>query len=577
MPFIGFFVNVLRIKEVAECANRNQKQSYSEFKLKTKLIKSTKPVTDRFLYHVTNLFSMGLNEDLLEELKKREYTEEQIERYFSLIKYVYIGQNIRNEGILQSDEKLKENKQIVDTLLKDGLIVEQKWYRLKLFLLSNQGIQVGETLIADEIRDKKEAIKSELENYPQLLVGFLVNHFVSYSLAFDLEDIEVFDWRDLILNDDRVKDRTLKIFDLLKENGLAIITNDYVSTRGGEKREKKYVICSEVRKLLQNFYSIGGLSSKDILDCKVAYIISENLQYSRKGDAFSISLDELKKTGDFNSAYSLLKDDLNKYQEGGFVNVTYNIEGDARIFIVNKDEFEEAITYSSNNKIDKLLGVSWETFEEEPEEELTYEQIIDKNKDIVLELIENKRRLYLLTAQLSHGKSMFNSNPNTELFGLKLIDPIYDENELRDFIINLHQLVIESSANKILRFIENKDLRKNKKQKNNEISPNEFFEIVDESDEEERKMFEDSREILNNIHNLRNHYSHLQDSIKIYESNLIFKKLIDIEVPTNEEEFSEIQTVLLEKTRDALDKLCEVFINVVRKRKSDMGDKTIYS
>lgn len=172
---------------------------------------------------------------------------------------------------------------------------------------------------------------------------------------------------------------------------------------------------------------------------------------------------------------------------------------------------------------------------------------------------------------------MFNSNPNTELFGLKLIDPIYDENELRDFIINLHQLVIESSANKILRFIENKDLRKNKKQKNNEISPNEFFEIVDESDEEERKMFEDSREILNNIHNLRNHYSHLQDSIKIYESNLIFKKLIDIEVPTNEEEFSEIQTVLLEKTRDALDKLCEVFINVVRKRKSDMGDKTIYS
>jgi len=80
---------------------------------------------------------MGLNEDILEELKKREYTEEQKERYFSLIKYVYIGQNIRNEGILQSDEKLKENKQIVDTLLKDGLIVEQKWYRLKLFVTTH--------------------------------------------------------------------------------------------------------------------------------------------------------------------------------------------------------------------------------------------------------------------------------------------------------------------------------------------------------------------------------------------------------------------------------------------------------
>jgi len=520
---------------------------------------------------------MGLNEDLFEELKKRGCTEEQKERYLSLIRYVYVGQNIRNEGILQSDEKLKENKQIVDTLLKDGLIVEQKWYRLELFSLSNQGIQLGETLIAEEIREKKELIKSELENYPQLLVGFLVNHFVSHSLAFDLEDIEVYDWRDLILTDDRVKDWTLKFFDLLKENGLAIITNDYVSTRGGEKREKKYVICSEVRKLLQNFYSIGGLSSKDILDCKVAYIILENIRYREKGDTFSISLDELKKTGDFNSAYSLLKYDLNKYQEGGLVTVSYNIDGDAIIFIVNKDEFEEEITYSYNNKIDKLLGVSRETFEEELEEELTYEQIIDKNKDIVLELIENKRRLYLLTAQLSHGKSMFNSNPNTELFGLKLIDPIYDENDLRDFIINLHQLVIESSANQILRFIKNEDFWNSKREENNKISPKEFIETVEEADEEQMKLFEDARGILNNLHNLRNHYSHLQDSIKFYESSMVFKKLIDIEFPTNEEEFSEIQTVLLEKTREALDNLCEVFKNVIRKRKSDMGDKTIYS
>jgi len=520
---------------------------------------------------------MGLNEDLLEELKKREYTEEQIERYFSLIKYVYIGQNIRNEGILQSDEKLKENKQIVETLLKDGIIVAQKWYKLELFLLSNQGIEVGEILIAGEINKKKEIIKSELEKYPQLLVGFIVNHLVSDSLAFDLEDTQVFDWRDLILNDTRVKNWILKFFNLLKENELAIITNDYVSTKGGEKREKKYVICSEVRKLLQNFYSIGGLSSKDILDCKVAYIISENLQYGEKGDAFSISLDELKKTGDFNSAYSLLKDDLNKYQEGGFVNVTYNIEGDARIFIVNKDEFEEAITYSSNNKIDKLLGVSWETFEEEPEEELTYEQIIDKNKDIVLELIENKRRLYLLTAQLSHGKSMFNSNPNTELFGLKLIDPIYDENGLRDFIINLHQLVIESSANQILKFIKNEDFWNSKREENNEISPKEFIEIVEEADEEKMQLFEDSREILNNLHNLRNHYSHLQDSKRFYESGMIFKKLINIAFPTTDEEFFEAQTVLLEKTKDALDNLCEVFINVTRNRKLKKGDKTIYS
>jgi hypothetical protein len=519
---------------------------------------------------------MGLNEDLLEELKKRKYTEEQKERYFSLIKYVYIGQNIRNEGILQSDEKLKENKQIVDTLLNDGLIVEQKWYRLELFLLSNQGIQVGETLIADEIRDKKEAIKSELENYPQLLVGFLVNHFVSYSLAFDIEDIEVFDWRDLILNDDRVKDWTLKFFDLLKENGLAIITDDYVSTRGGEKRGKRYVICSEVRKLLQNLYSIGGLSSQDIMDCKVAYILLEKIKYRQIGATFSVTLEELRKTGDFDLAHSLVKDKLNGYQEEGLINVRYNLEGDAIVSIVKKDEIEEENTYSCYNKIEKLLG--WEAiFDEKPEEELTYAEKIENNRDIVSDLIENKRRLYLLTAELSHGKSMFNSNPNTELFGLKVINPIENENELRDFIINLHQLVIESSANQILKFIKNEDFWNSKREENNEISPKEFIEIVEEADEEKMQLFEDSREILNNLHNLRNHYSHLQDSKRFYESGMIFKKLINIAFPTTDEEFFEAQTVLLEKTKDALDNLCEVFINVTRNRKLEKGDKTIYS
>ena len=490
---------------------------------------------------------MGLNEDLLEELKKREYTEEQKERYFSLIKYVYIGQNIRNEGILQSDEKLKENKQIVETLLKDGIIVAQKWYRLELFLLSNQGIEVGEILIAGEINKKKEIIKSELEKYPQLLVGFIVNHLVSDSLAFDLEDTQVFDWRDLILNDTRVKNWILKFFNLLKENELAIITDDYVSTRGGEKRGKRYVICSEVRKLLQNLYSIGGLGSKDIMDCKVAYILLEKIKYRQIGATFSVTLEELKKTGDFDSARNLVKDKLNEYREKGLINVRYNLEGDAIVSIVKKDEIEEENTYSCYNKIEKLLGWGG-IFEETPEEELTYTEKIEKNRDIVLDLIENKLRLYSLTAQLSHGKSMFNSNPNTELFGLKLIDPIEDENELRDFIINLHQLVIESSANQILKFIKNEDFWNSKREENNEISPKEFIEIVEEADEEKMQLFEDSREILNNLHNLRNHYSHLQDSKRFYESSIIFKKLINIAFPTTEEEFAETQTVLLEKT-----------------------------
>ena len=53
---------------------------------------------------------MGIIEDFSDDLRKRGCTNEQIKDYLSLIKYVYIGQNIRNEGILKTDKRFKEKK-----------------------------------------------------------------------------------------------------------------------------------------------------------------------------------------------------------------------------------------------------------------------------------------------------------------------------------------------------------------------------------------------------------------------------------------------------------------------------------
>lgn len=520
---------------------------------------------------------MGIKEDILNKLKNKNFTEEQINQYFFLIKYVYIGQNIRNEGILQSDENLKKNVEIIEILLKDGILTVQKWYNLDLFLLTNLGIQLGEILIYEEIKKEKKAIKKELEDFPQLLVGFLINHYISESLAFDLEEEYIFDWRYLILKNKRIKGYIRKFFDLLKQSGLAVITEDYVSTKGGKQIGKRFVICSEIRKFLQNLYLINGLSYSDLIECKVAYILQEKIEYSQREFVCFVSEEELRKTGNFDSAHAFIKNELDRYKREGLIkNLIYTLGGNVTFFIVKKDKIKEKVSYLYSEKIDKLLKID-ALFEEESREELNPEEDIQNNKKIVSELIENKVKLYRLIAQLSHGKSMFKSNPNTELFGLKLIDTICDEDELRNFIINLHQLVIESSANQILRFIENNDFWKSKKEEDNKISPKEFIDFVEETDEYKIKLFEDARDILNNLHNLRNHYSHLQDSKKFYESNIIFKKLINMSFPTTEKEFTETQAVLLERTKDALDNLCDIFTNVICKRKSDMSIKGVPS
>ena len=255
----------------------------------------------------------------------------------------------------------------------------------------------------------------------------------------------------------------------------------------------------------------------------------------------------------------------NLAEESIIKNLAYPLGGNVIFSIVKKAMMEGEISDLSETQIFKLLGP--EAIFGEIEEEDMEGGDIEYNRMLVTDLIENKVQLYRLIAQLSHGKSMFTSNPNTELYGLNLIEPIYGEKELKDFIVNLHQFIIECSAAQTLRFIARKDFRNIKRDDSSEISPKEFMELVEEIDDGKIKLYEEARDMLNNLHNLRNHYSHLQNAKRLYESSIIFKKLINMSFPTTEEEISKVQVVLLGKIRDALNNLCEVFANVLSKKK----------
>ena len=513
---------------------------------------------------------MGVKEDLITELKDGGLQKDKEKDILKLIKYIYIGQNIRNEGILQSDNFLKKNDKLIELLIRVDVIRPYKWYSLELYLLTNKGLQIGEYLIRKYLKNEKlvNRLKKSLEKLPQLLLGFLVTSFISESLVFDLEYNYNLDWKDIILKNNKVRNKIRDFYDILVKEELCAITDNYVSTRGGDTRGKRYVICSEVRQLLDSLYPLNGLKSDDITELKVIFLIINGAKYAQRDATFTITDEDLRKTGNFDSAYTYLEEIIEDLKSDCIIkNVIKAIGGNIVFTIVKKQKLNEELEGYYESKIQKLIGLE-ALFEETPEEELTREDILNNNIYAVEELIDNKVKLYKLISQLSHGKSMFNSNPYTESFAIDLIEPIYEEEELKEFIVCLHQLVIESSANQILRFIENKEFWKRTTNQNDEISAKEFKELVEKASNEKLELYESAREILNSIHNLRNHYSHLQDAKRYYESSQIFKRLIDISFPATEEEFYETQKELLNKTAEALDNLCEVFTEVLLKQRT---------
>lgn len=170
---------------------------------------------------------------------------------------VYIGQNINRSGILQSQIKDEEQKQI---LLSESLIKENHWY-LRQFLTTDKGSTLGKTLVEKRIEERENQLQTKLQDIPSKVLGFFVKRYVSKKLVFRTQKPYFMDlWEDRILTDGRIWILWDKFFTSLESVGLCIKTFDYVSTRGGELRDLCYVISSEIQEFLINRYSLSDFT-----------------------------------------------------------------------------------------------------------------------------------------------------------------------------------------------------------------------------------------------------------------------------------------------------------------------------
>lgn len=194
-----------------------------------------------------------------------------IDKALDILKKIYIGQFIRDEGVLQST--FEENIEEIELLKKYGLIEENRWYSHHLYLTTEEGEKIGSKLVKQVIQ-KYKSILDILSKYkleiPIKALRFLIFNYLLTKYSFPVYPAKdhIFDWREPILKDRRVRKLCDDILMALEKEGLCVETNMYVSTGGGHVQDLHYVIPPEVHEFLDKSFDI-----KTGLDEKLARII----------------------------------------------------------------------------------------------------------------------------------------------------------------------------------------------------------------------------------------------------------------------------------------------------------------
>jgi len=176
---------------------------------------------------------------------------------------ISIGQHIRDYGILQSD--IRENDQVAILLSKE-LIFQNHWTRnLKQYKTTERGSEIAQAIANRIIEEKKEYLRTTVDEVPRRALGFFIKRYISKSLNFNTSKPFIppypNSWEDIILSDSRIWILWDRFFNALESCRLCVSTHYYVGTRGGETRDIRYVISPEIRSFLVSFFPYTDFAS----------------------------------------------------------------------------------------------------------------------------------------------------------------------------------------------------------------------------------------------------------------------------------------------------------------------------
>ncbi len=469
---------------------------------------------------------------------------------------IYIGQNIRDEGILQSS--ISDSKNEVSNLVEKGLIYENYWYSHALYLTTTNGANIARSLIEKQIETCGEEIKDYIASFPPRLAGFLIHDYLTKSLDFPeyVPEYMVEYWLDLwkthILKDSRIWSKRTEILSKLERLGICVRTNYYVSTGGGQLRESRYVISPEVRELLLEVSPPYGLTEEENRNCRLYHFLKEIAVWLDRPvieETRERYLNEMQRL-DIDEAD--IEEVINKLAKEG---ITASYLG---IAVVDRKPYiiKDKVGYSFYLQnllikpiITNLLESKRMTIVEQKGNDQT--QVLQR----IIKLVEAK---YTLTRNAGFlGINLFDSTPDTEVCITRMLKIPTTDGELKEFIEVLYNYIIDRSKDWLLKIGNIKTgemtmLEKEITAKGKSI-PAEFS-----------TGFEKAIQDLRIVNNLRNKLSHSKAAKDWEDIGNIYRKLINNPLPQSKEDYIEVQENLLDKVAQSLESLSQIFMKIIR-------------
>lgn len=164
-----------------------------------------------------------------------------------------MAQNVRNPSAVLKDDFVKYDS-VLTQLRNGGLITEGLFHRFTILRTTPAGSEKASMFVLSLLARIENSLANLLRGRLKI-ARFLVHHVFESELSWPVHwpgDL-FFDWRDIVLGDPRVRRFITDFLSLLSENGLAVHSKSFVSTRRGEIREDVHVIPREVRDSLARF------------------------------------------------------------------------------------------------------------------------------------------------------------------------------------------------------------------------------------------------------------------------------------------------------------------------------------
>jgi len=180
-----------------------------------------------------------------------------------LLLKTYIGQEINfSRGILYEFKgRLRfcgAESKAIDSLIKKKLVKVIYPYTIKsirTLVTTRDGRRRAKKLLQHVLHSDPKLL-NELYAIPKKVLGFLLIN-LEYSIFEKSRSEWIRDWKDFVLYNSRMFDYSITFCEILQKHKLAVLTNDYASSKGGRIDPEKYVVPNEVKEYLtRNLKSI---------------------------------------------------------------------------------------------------------------------------------------------------------------------------------------------------------------------------------------------------------------------------------------------------------------------------------